>query len=161
MQRMLGWLACAGAVVLLVVAMVTGTSPATAAGIGRRVTDAVVRLAVVPGRPAAGYVALTAGPGAVDLTAVISPPARVELHASTMAGGVMRMGGMAALHVPAGTTLRLAPGGLHLMIFDLPATVRAGGTLPLTFVFADGVRTTVAASVVASVAGAAPPHRGA
>ena len=69
--RVFGWLACAGAVALLVVAMVSGTSPAAAAAAGVRVTAATVQLAVVPGRPAAGYFTLTAGTTPAELTDVI------------------------------------------------------------------------------------------
>jgi predicted peptidase len=49
MTRIFGWLACGGAVVLLIVAMVTGVVPAVAATGVARVTDAWVRLAAVSG----------------------------------------------------------------------------------------------------------------
>ena len=161
MGRIFGWLACAGAVVLLVVAMALGTDPAvavaaTAAGAGR-VTGTTVRLAIVPGRPAAGYFTLTAGDRPVELTAVTSPLARIELHGMSMAGGVMRMDRLPAVRVGAGATVRFAPGGSHLMLFDVPPTVRPGATLPLTFVFADDTRVRVDAPVVAGTAGAAMP----
>ena len=155
MTRILGWLACAGAVILLVVAMVTGTVPATAAGAAVTVRDAVVRLAAVPGRPAAGYFTLVAGAAPVELTGVVSPAARIELHGSTMAGGVMRMDRLRAVTVAAGRTIVFAPGGNHLMLFGVPSGVRPGGMVPLTFVFADGTRVAVAA--IAAAAGDAPP----
>ena len=150
--RVVGWLACVGAVALLVVAMVTGTT--AEAGGPARVTGATVRLSAVPGRPAAGYFTLTAGATPVELTGVASPPARVELHAMSMAGDVMRMDKLPSVRVGAGGTVRFAPGGSHLMLFGVPASVRAGGTLPLTFAFSDGTTIRVAATVVA--AGAEP-----
>ena len=113
-------------------------------------TAATVRLAVVPGRPAAGYFILTAGAAPVELTAVTSPLARVELHGMSMAGGVMRMDRLPSVRVAAGASIRFAPGGSHLMLFDVPASVRPGATLPLVFVFADGARIKVDAVVAAT-----------
>ena len=152
MTRILGWLACVGAVGLLIVAMATGTS-ATAA-VGARVTGVTVRLSPVPGRPAAGYFTLAAGSTAVEMTGVTTPPARIELHAMSMAGDVMRMNRLPSVRVAAGRSVRFAPGGAHLMVFDLPAAVTPGTSLPLTFAFADGSSLRVVAMVVA--AGADP-----
>ena len=154
--RLFGWLACAGAVVLLVVAIVTGTSPATAAT-GPQVSGAVVRLPVVPGRPAAGYFTLTANAAPAELTTVTSPLARFELHGMSMAGGVMRMDRLPSVRVAAGASATFAPGGAHLMIFNLPS-LRPGAILPLTFVFADGSRLRIDAVVVAATAVVPPPH---
>ena len=152
MTRLFGWLACAGAVALLVVAMVTGTGSAVAAATAAesaRVTATTVRLAVVPGRPAAGYFTLTAGASPVELTAVTSPLARIELHGMAMARGVMRMEPLPRVRVAAGQVVRFAPGGSHLMLFDVAASVRPGTTLPLTFVFTGGARVRVDAAVTA------------
>lgn len=146
MTRIVGWLACAGAAVLLIVAIVLGTAPVSAAT-KVRVTDAWVRLAAVPGRPAAGYFTLLAGPTPVELTGVASPLARVELHAMSMAGDVMRMDTLRSVRVAAEGRTSFAPGGNHLMLFDLPATVVPGAAVPLTFRFADG--TTVKADAIA------------
>ena len=146
MTRILGWLACATSVVLLVVAMVTGVAPASAATAPARITGAWVHLAAVPGRPAAGYFTLAATAPAT-LTGVTSPVARIELHDATMVGGVMHMDALRSLPVAAGQTLRFAPGGRHLMLFDLIASVRPGTTVPLTFAFADGSTVRVDAAV--------------
>lgn len=145
--RILGWLACGGAIALLIAAMVTGAraDPASTA----RLTNVRVRLAVVPGRPAAGYFVLSAGSTPVELIRVTSPAKRTELHAMSMVGGVMRMDTLLTVRVAAGHAVRFAPGGAHLMLFDLPASVRPGATLPLVFVFADGTTMRVAAVVAA------------
>jgi len=157
MKRIVGWLACAGAVLLLVVAMVTGTAPAAASPAAARVSGAWVRLAAVPGRPAAGYFTLAAAQP-VELTGVTSPLARVELHGMSMAGGVMRMDRLPSVRAAAGKPVRFAPGGAHLMLFDVAPSVVAGATLPLTFVFADASRVTIDAAVRA--AGADTPMAG-
>jgi len=152
MVRTLGWLACAGAVVLLIAAMVMGVTPAAAAA--PRVTAAWVRLAAVPGRPAAGYFTVAGGAAPVELVAVASPLARIELHGMSMAGGVMRMDALPSVRVAANARVSFAPGGNHLMLFDMPASVRPGATLPLSFRFADGAVVKVAAPVRAAGADA-------
>jgi len=155
--RFVGWLACAGAVVLLVVAMITGTVPVAAAVVGARVSAASVRLPIVPGRPAAGYFTLTAGSAPAELTGVTSPLARVELHTMTMSGGVMQMHRLPSVQVAAKQTVRFATGGSHLMLFDVDVRVHAGTTMPLTFQFADGTRVVVAATVQAGAEPAMMP----
>lgn len=165
MTRIMGWLACVSAVVLLVVAMVTGTAPATAEVVAPgpakvRVDHAWVRLAAVPGRPAAGYCTLSAN-SAGDVTGVASPLARVEMHAMSMAGGVMRMDRLPAVHVAPAAPIRFTPGGAHLMLFDVAASVRPGGTIPLIFTVASGGTVRVDAVVKAAGSDAASAAAGA
>jgi copper(I)-binding protein len=154
MQRTLGWLACAGAVVLLIVAMVMGLTPAAATA-APRVTDVWVRLAAVPGRPAAGYFLLSAGVRPVELVAVASPLARIELHGMSMAGDVMRMDTLPSVRVAARARTSFAPGQSHLMLFGVPASVKPGATMPLTFRFAD--RTLIKVDAAVRAAGADAP----
>ena len=61
--------------------------------------------------------------------------ARVEVHEMRMDGNVMRMREMSALDVPAGVTVKLAPGGMHLMLFGLQKPLKAGDKLPLKLRF--------------------------
>ncbi len=159
MTRVVGWLACVGAVVLLAAAMIsglvgTGADAATASG-AARVDGVWIRLPAVPGRPGAGYFVLHAGDRPAELVAVASPLARVELHAMSMAGGVMRMDRLPSARVAAQGTLAFASGGNHLMLFDLPASVRPGSTVPLVFRFADG--RTIEVDAQARAAGDAMP----
>ncbi len=125
-----------------------------------RATDAWVRLNPVPGRPSAGYLALSGGGQPDRLTGASAPGVRIEMHDMSMAGGIMRMAKLDALPVPAGAAIRFAPGGKHLMIFGLAASAK---TLPITLRFASGGTVTVTAAVRA--AGDAPaatpdPHAG-
>lgn len=139
---------------LLVAAMVMGTAPASAATDRVSVTGAWVRLAAVPGRPAAGYLTLFAGAAPIELVSVSSPLARIELHSTSMAGGVMRMDKLPSVRVAAGGQTSFAPGGAHLMLFDVPATVKPGATLPLVLHFAGGETLKVDAIVRAAGADA-------
>ena len=99
------------------------------------VSDAWVRLPAVPGRPAAAYFVLRGGPVDTTLVAVRSDSARrAELHES-MAGGMRALG---SVSVSAGQEVRFAPGGKHVMLFDLDPRLAAGKTLTLRLSFADG-----------------------
>ena len=73
----------------------------------------------------------------------------VELHSMTMDGEVMRMRRVEAIDVPAGGSVELKPGGLHLMLIGLKAPLRAGSTIPLTLRFEKGGEVRVEAKVAA------------
>jgi len=117
------------------------------------VSDAWVRLAAVPGRPAAGYFTLHGGPTDATLISVATDVAvRTEMH-EMKAGptaGAMTMDAVQQLPVRAKQEVRFAPGGKHLMLFDLNPSVKPGGKLTFTFTFADGVRIEQPASVIAA-----------
>jgi len=121
-----------------------GTNTASAA------PGPVVRLAAVPGRPAAGYFdyRVTGDRGA--LLSVSSPQAaRVEIHETMNMGGHMsEMRPIARIPVRDGETLRFTPGGRHLMLFDIARDVAAGGRIELILHFERGDPVTVSATVV-------------
>ena len=151
--RAIGWGACAGAILLLLAALVGARVEAAGE---LRIDRATVQLPTVPGRPAAGYFTLGGGTG--SLTSVASPLAsRVEMHSNSMAGGVMRMDKLPSVMVRAGETVRFAPGGNHLMIYGLPATLKPGATVPLVFSFEGGKQVRAEALAVAP-GGAAAGH---
>jgi copper(I)-binding protein len=67
------------------------------------------------------------------LTGVASPAAaRAELHRTSMEEGVMRMRPVASIDLPSGKAVKLAPGGLHIMLFDLKQPLKPGDKVPLT-----------------------------
>ena len=95
--------------------------------------------AMLPGQPVAGgFLKLTNKGDADDkLISATSPKsARVELHEMLMKGDVMEMraieGGIA---IPAGATVELAPGGLHVMFFDVTETFKDGDMVAVTLTF--------------------------
>lgn len=84
------------------------------------------------------YVTLTNNGSTADrlLAARTEGAQAVELHAHTMDGGIMRMrriGG--GIEMPAGATVRLEPGGSHLMLIGLAEPLRAGDAFPLVLTF--------------------------
>ncbi len=58
-----------------------------------------------------------------------------ELHTHIMDEGVMRMRQIPAIDVPAGASVDLKPGGLHVMLIDLKQGLKQGDTVPLTLTF--------------------------
>lgn len=58
-----------------------------------------------------------------------------NVHDSEMTDGVMRMLPVDALAIPAGATVTMAPGGLHVMLMGLKSPMRSGDTLTATLRF--------------------------
>ena len=70
------------------------------------------------------------------LLSASTPIARVvELHTHIREGDVMRMRPVADIPLPAGETVRLRPGGLHVMLIGLNEPLRQGAEVPLTLRF--------------------------
>ncbi|MFC5497064.1 copper chaperone PCu(A)C [Caenimonas terrae] len=93
----------------------------------------------VPGQQGTGgYMLLTAREGQ-RLVGVSSPVAGVaEIHEMKMEGEVMKMRPAGPVELPAGKTVELKPGGLHLMLMDLKQPLAAGSSVPVTLVLKDG-----------------------
>lgn len=94
--------------------------------------------ASVAGQQATGaFVRLTAKEP-LRLVGVRTPAAAVgEIHEMKMEGDVMRMRALDGLDLPAGQTVELKPGGLHLMFQQLKAPLQEGTQVPVTLVFQD------------------------
>ena len=109
--------------------------PAAAHAADLTVTDAFSR--ATPGRgPGAGYVTIQGGDAPDRLLSVTSPrAAKVALHSMMMQGDVMRMREVDAIDVPAGATVKLAPGGLHMMLEGLSAPLKPGEHVRLVLRF--------------------------
>lgn len=102
-----------------------------------------------PVRVGGVFLVLKGGPQDDILTGAESPrAARVELHEHVRTADTVSMQQVAGgLPVPAGTTVALAPGGYHLMVFGLDGPLVAGETLPLTLIFEKAGRVAVAVPV--------------
>jgi copper(I)-binding protein len=119
------------------------------------VDDAWIRLPAVAGRPGAAYFTLRGGPSNATLIDVSADIAiRAEMHESmTGAGGMASMTPLASVAVPAKTDVVFAPGGRHVMLFDINPKAKKGRIYNLTLNFANGGRIYAPAMVV----GAADP----
>ena len=69
----------------------------------------------------------------------------IEIHTHLHDNGVMRMRQLESLTIPAGESVSLQPGGLHLMLFKLKLPL--ADTLPMTLCFSDGECLTVSAEL--------------
>ena len=114
------------------------------------VDGAWVRLAAVKGRPAAAYFTIHGGPTDATLINVTTDVAiRAEMHESMASGGVSSMKPIARVAIPAKTEIVFAPGGRHVMLFDMnPGIIPGDRRITFTFSFADGTRILQNATVV-------------
>ena len=98
-----------------------------------------------PGAMGATYLLITNRGSQPDrLLSVSSPAARqVEIDETRTVGGISRMRTHGALDVPAGGSVRLEPGALHIMLMDLPRPLAAGAHYALTLRFRDAGAITV------------------
>ena len=144
---------------LIAVALTFATTTAASAAAPLTVSGAWSRPAVA-GTTGVGYMVIANTGKAPDALVRVESPlaAKVEMHASSMAGGVMRMRQEARVAVPPRGRAVFAPGGHHLMLIRLTKTLKAGDEIPVTLTFASGAKLRVAFAVGT---GAAPPATGA
>ena len=122
------------------------------------VQDPYVRLAP-PNAPATGafMVIRNGGDKDVKVVSASNPASKVtELHTHLNEGGVMKMRPVPAIEVKAKGEAVLKPGGLHVMLIDLKAPMKAGDVVPITLGFDDGSSKQVDAKVVRPTAAAMP-----
>lgn len=75
---------------------------------------------------------------------------KAEVHRTTVtANGVAEMRPAGAIDLPAGGTIELQPGGLHIMLMQLNQALDPGAEIPLTLIFEKAGEVTVTIPVVA------------
>jgi copper(I)-binding protein len=119
------------------------------------VANAWARTSAASQTTGAAYMDITGGSSADKLVSAAAPTgvsAKTEIHETTMAqssgmagsgmtgsgmtgSGMMEMKPVSSISIPAGKTVKLEPGGYHVMLVDLakPLTVGQKFTLTLTF----------------------------
>lgn len=143
------------------VALAAGMTLAHAQKVGSlEVSQAWARPTVAGQGSGGGYLVLT-NRGTVGDRLVAAQTAladRVEMHRMSMEGDVMRMRPVESIEVPAGATVALQPGGLHLMFIGLKAPLAEGQQVPLLLRFEKAGEVAVKATVQAQgSAGSAAP----
>ena len=109
------------------------------------VDHAWVRLPAVRGQPGAAYFTVHGGKADETLIAVNTDVAiRSELHEGA-SGGMRPVGSVA---IPAGASVPFAPGGRHVMLWDVNPGIKPGKTIVLTLTFGNGERILQDAAVV-------------
>lgn len=106
--------------------------------------------AVPPGQTnSAAFMSLTNGSDAAHV--LVSAESNVsevaELHAHIMEEGMMKMRRLEKIDLPAGETVALEPGGLHVMLIGLERQLSPGEAVDITLIFEDGSRKTLSAPV--------------
>lgn len=136
----------------------TPTAAETAPAIS--IQDAYVR-AVPPGQANSAAFMVITNEGEQDraLVAAASDVAEaVELHTHTMDDGVMRMRQVERIALPAGETVTLEPGGLHVMLIGLTKDLKPGDSVALTLSFDDGSEQSLTLPVKKIMAGHGAMH---
>lgn len=102
-----------------------------------KVVEAWTRATPPGSKTGAGYLTVQNGGDEDRLLSASTPRAgRVEIHGMSMTGGVMKMWHeKEGATVPKGGRLTLAPGGTHLMFFEVGSPLREGEKIPLTLRF--------------------------
>ena len=119
------------------------THPVAAAEI--TVRDPFARASAGMAETGAAFMKLSNASAVNDQLVAASTPvsAKTELHDHIKEGDIMRMRQVPSIEVPAGGTVALQPGGLHIMLMGLKQPLREGETFPLTLTFAHAGAVTV------------------
>lgn len=106
-----------------------------------RVADGWVRLPAVAGNPGAAYFTIHGGETADRLIGVTSPVAiRTEMHQTVETGGVSTMAPLDGVDIPVKGKIDFAPGGRHVMLFNINPGIVPGKTVRMIFTFNSGER---------------------
>lgn len=72
----------------------------------------------------------------------------VELHTHESKGGMMQMRQVPQIEIAAGSTTRLKPGGLHVMLIDMKKPLKEGDVVDIILILDNGEKLAVAAPVM-------------
>jgi periplasmic copper chaperone A len=115
----------------LVASLLALSASAFAQSVAVDVKDAWARPTVGQQSSTGAYMKLTAS-SPLKVVDVSSPAAGiVEIHEMFMDKDVMKMRAVNPLVLPAGQAVELKPGGLHVMLMDLKAPLKAGDVIPI------------------------------
>lgn len=108
-------------------------------------SEARIQLPLVSGRPGAAYFTVTQANGASRKVVGVSVEmaGRAEMHETK--GGTMAP--VSAVEIGAGKKITFAPGGYHVMLFDLDPKLRFAKDVELTLTFDGGDKASVRAPV--------------
>ena len=112
---------------------------------GITLSDARIQLPLVSGRPAAAYFTVSQANGAPRkvVGVAVEMAGRAEMHETR--GGTMAP--VSEVEVGPGKTIKFAPGGYHVMLFDLDPKLRFSKDAELTLTFDGGDKATARAAV--------------
>ena len=112
--------------------------PVIGSGSGPLIVDgAWARASIGDSKVSAVYLAISnRGESADRLVGVAAEHAgRAMIHRSVVEDGVMKMRHVDAVEIPPGESIRLEPGGLHVMLMGVSVRLEAGDRISVTLVF--------------------------
>lgn len=117
--------------------LASGCAPEAEAPATLAIGEAWARESAPGAAVSAGYLTLAGGDAGDRLIRAESDIAdRTEIHSMTMTDGVMRMRPLPdGIAIGPGETIRLAPGGDHIMFVDLRRPLAAGESIAVTLHF--------------------------
>jgi copper(I)-binding protein len=134
-------------VVIAVLALVAGACGEDDASLD--VADAWARSALGPN--GAVYLTIEGGDADAALSGVsVSPDvaAMAQIHQTVIRDdGVMAMTRIPHVEIPAGSTVMMVPGGMHVMLMELAEPLEIGDTLDMTLTFDNGTELTTTVEV--------------
>ncbi len=124
------------------------------AGAGGQVGNITVAEAWSRGVPGAAvgvvYLAIKNQDSAPDRLLALHTPAarRAEIHRTERVAGMVQMRQLASLECPAHSTVKIEPGGVHIMLLELARPLTSGSDFPLTLRFEKAGEITIQVQVV-------------
>lgn len=92
--------------------------------------------ATAPGQQVGGaYMDISSGEDARLIHAESPAAEKVMIHVMTMKNGVMEMRHVKFLEIPAGKTVSLSPGKIHLMLMNIKKPLKSGDVVPIRLDF--------------------------
>lgn len=111
------------------------------------VEDSWVRGTAAGQSMTAAYMTISNRGGPDRLIGVASPAGTASIHSTTTENGVVRMRPAGDVEIPAGSTVSLEPGGIHVMISGLNRPLEVGQSVPLELAFSRSGKRQVMAAV--------------
>ncbi len=99
------------------------------------ITDNWVRATAEGQDVGAAYMTITSASDTSLVKVESSASDNIEIHSMSMENGIMKMRMLEQLDLKAKTPNKLAPGGFHLMLFDLKNPLKAGETVSFSLHF--------------------------
>ncbi len=116
---------------------------------GVSLSDARVQLPAVSGRPGVAYftISQSSGPPRMIAGIAVELAGRTEMHETMKKSEAMTMQPVAVVALESGKSVEFAPGGKHIMLFDLDPMLRFKDSVELTVTFDGGDKATAQARV--------------